>query len=154
MWTKLIELLRVWKKPRKMDLGKHVYDIILGYSRWRSNRVNDMVLLPIDYMVRPANLLPKRMPTEAEILWLEFEAEWKATNQKILILQKDLEQCHYDVKIQRDEIRKSDQKYKLLLEDFKKLGLENTRLKKGPKGNASKPNKRIKIEEDKKTKKL
>ena len=63
-------------------------------------------------------------------------------------------QYHYDMEIQRDEIRKRDQKYELLLEDFKKLGLENARLKKRPKGKARNPSKRIKIEEDKKTKKL
>ena len=58
------------------------------------------------------------------------------------------------MEIQRDEIWKRDQKYELLLEDFKKLGLKNEKLKKGPKGKASNPNKRIEIEKDKKTKKL
>ena len=51
-------------------------------------------------------------------------------------LQKDLGQCCYDMEIQRNQIRNSDQKYELLLEDFKKLGLENARLKKGLKGKA------------------
>ena len=45
-----------------------------------------------------------------------------------------------------------DQNYELLLEDFKKLGLENVRLKKRPRGKVDNPIKRIKIEEDKKTK--
>ena len=49
-----------------------------------------MILLPADDMVQPANLLPKRMSTEVKILSLEFEAEKKAANQKILGLQVDL----------------------------------------------------------------
>ena len=48
-----------------------------------------MVLPPINDMVQPANLLPKRMPIEVEILRSEFETERKTTNQKILRLQKD-----------------------------------------------------------------
>ena len=56
------------------------------------------------------------------------------------------------MEIQRDEIRKMDQNYELLLEDFKKLGPENVRLKKRPRGKADNPIKRIKIEDDKKTK--
>ena len=76
-------------------------------------------------MVQLACLLSKRVPTEDEILRLEIEVERKATNLKILRLQEDLRQCHYDTKILKNEIRKKDQKYDLLLEDFKKLGLEN-----------------------------
>ena len=76
------------------------------------------------------------------------------TNQKILRLQEDLGQCHYDMEIQRDEIRKRDQKYNLLLEDFKKLGLENEKLKKRPKGKVNNLSKKMKVEEDKKTKEL
>ena len=37
------------------------------------------------------------------------------------------------MEIQRDEIRERDQKYELLLKDFKKLGLENWKLKKDQK---------------------
>ena len=66
--NQLIELSKVWKEPRRMDLGKHVCDIALSYSTWRSNWVKDMVLPPINDMVQPANLLPKRMPIETEIL--------------------------------------------------------------------------------------
>ena len=58
------------------------------------------------------------------------------------------------MEIQKDQIRERDQKYELLLEDFKIMDLENARLKKGPKGIACNPNKRIKNEEDKKTKEL
>ena len=47
------------------------------------------------------------------------------------MLQEDLGQCHYDMQIKRDEIRKKDQKYDLLLENFKKMGLEYEKLKKG-----------------------
>ena len=113
-----------------------------------------MVLPPVDDMVQPASLLSKRVPTQAKILRSEFEVKWKTTNQKILRLQEDLGQCYYDIELQRDEIRKKDQKYDLLLEDFKKLGLENEKLKKRTKGKANNPTKKMKIEEDKNTKKL
>ena len=63
-------------------------------------------------------------------------------------------QCHYDTEILINEIRKKDQKYDLVLEDFKKLDLENEKLKKGTKGKASNPKKRAKIEEDKRVKDL
>ena len=66
--NQLIELSKAWKEPRRMDLEKHVCDVALGYLTWRSNRVKDMVLLPIDDMVQPVSLLPERVPTEAEIL--------------------------------------------------------------------------------------
>ena len=41
-----------------------------------------------------------------------------------------------------------------MLEDFKKLGLENEKLKKGTTGKASHPWKKAKVEESKKTKEL
>ena len=58
------------------------------------------------------------------------------------------------MKILKNEIWKKDQKYNLLLEDFKKIGLKYEKLKKGSKGKASNPTKKIKIEEDKKVKEL
>ena len=39
----------------------------------------------------------------------------------------------------QNEVRKKDQKYDFLLEDFKKLGLENEKLKGGLKNKASNP---------------
>ena len=51
-------------------------------------------------------------------------------------------------------LKKKDQKYDLLLEDLKKLGLENEKLKKGMKGKASNLSKKMKVNEDKKTKEL
>ena len=61
---------------------------------------------------------------------------------KILKLQENLGQCHYDMEIFKNEIQKKDQKYDLLLEDFKKLGLENEKLKKKAKGKTSHPQKK------------
>ena len=58
------------------------------------------------------------------------------------------------MKILRNEIWKKDQKYDLLLEDFKKMGLEYEKLKKRSKGKAINPTNKIKIEEDKKIKEL
>ena len=71
-------------------------------------------------------------------------------------LEEDLGQCWYDKEIQREQIQERDQKYELLLQDFKKLGLENARLKKELKGKVGNPNKRIKLDDDsqKKTKEL
>ena len=112
-----------------MDLGKQVFDIALNYLAWWSNQVKDLVLPPIDDMVQLACLLSKRVPTATEILRSKIKVKRKETNLKILRLQKDLGQCHYDTKILKNEIRKKDQKYDLLLEDFKNLGIENEKLK-------------------------
>ena len=66
-----------------MDLGKHVCDVAPGYLEWRSNQVKDMVFPPVDDIVQPASPLLEIVPTEAEILRFEFEADRKVTNQKI-----------------------------------------------------------------------
>ena len=49
-----------------------------------------MVLPSIDDLVQPTNLLPKRMPSEVEILKQEFEAEKRVNKEKIMRLQEDL----------------------------------------------------------------
>ena len=122
-----------------MDLGKHVCDVAPSYSAWRLNRVKDLVLPLIDDMVQPTCFLSKKMQTEDENLRSEIKAEGKTTNLKILRLQEDLGQCHFDREILRNEIRKKDRKYDLLLEDFKKSGLKNEKLKKGIKGRTRNP---------------
>ena len=73
----------MWKEPRKMDLGKHICCVVLGYSTWRLNQIKDLVLPPINDMAQSTCLLLKKMPIEAEILILEIETERKATNLKI-----------------------------------------------------------------------
>ena len=92
-------------------------------------------------MVQLACLLSERVPIEAEILRSEIKVERKATNLTILRFQKDLGQCHYDTKILKNEIRRKDQKYDLLLEDFKNLGIENEKLKGWSKSKANNPRK-------------
>ena len=92
-----------------------------------------MALPPVNDMVQPVSLLPERMATKAEIMRSKIETERKVTNQKILRLQEDLGKCQYDMQIQKDEFRKKNQKYDLLLEDFKKMGLEYEKLKKDQK---------------------
>ena len=32
--NQLIELSKIWKEPRQMDIGKHVFDIAPGYLAW------------------------------------------------------------------------------------------------------------------------
>ena len=64
--------------------------ILLQRATWRSNWVKDMVLPSIDNLVQPTNLLPKRMPSEVEILKQEFEAEKRVNREKIMRLQEDL----------------------------------------------------------------
>ena len=108
----------------------------------------------MDDLVQSANLLPERMPTNVEILKQEFDVEKRVSREKNIRLQEDLGQCHYDMEIQKDQIQGKDQKYELLLYDFKKLGLENVKLKKELKGKAGNPSKRIKLEDDKKTNEL
>ena len=88
--NQLIELSKIWKEPRRMELGKYVCDVAPSYSIWRSNRIKDLVLPLVDDMVQSTNLLSERMPIEAEILRSEIDVERKITNQKILRLQEDL----------------------------------------------------------------
>ena len=94
------------------------------------------------------------MPIEAEILRSMIEVERKATDLKILRLQKDLGQCHYNTKIFRNEIHKKDQKYDLLLEDFKNLGIENEKLKGWMKAKQAIPEKRSRLKRSKSVKDL
>ena len=49
----------------------------------------------------------------------EFEVKRKVTREMNMRLQEDMGQCRYDMEIQRDHIQEMDQKYELLLEDFK-----------------------------------
>ena len=42
--NQLIELSRIWKESKRIDLGKHVYDVASGYSTWKSNHVKDLML--------------------------------------------------------------------------------------------------------------
>ena len=48
------------------------------------------------------------------------------------------------MEILKNQIHKKDKKYDLLLKDFKKLGLNNEKLKKGTKRKASNPRKKAK----------
>ena len=67
--NQLIELPKMWKEPRRMDLGKHVYDVAPSCLGWRLNRVKNLVLSIIDEMVQS-----------------EIKVERKVTNLKILRL--------------------------------------------------------------------
>ena len=71
-------------------------------------------MLPfVDETVQRAYLFLQRVPIEVEVLRSKIETKRKATNLKILRLQEDLGQCHYDIEIFKNEIRKKDQKYNL-----------------------------------------
>ena len=59
------------------------------------------------------------MRVEVEIMKQEFEVKRKVTREMNMRLQEDMGQCRYDMEIQRDHIQEMDQKYELLLEDFK-----------------------------------
>ena len=49
--NQLIELSKMWKEPRQMNLEKHVCDIAPGHVACRSNQIKDLVLPPVDNMV-------------------------------------------------------------------------------------------------------
>ena len=54
-------------------------------------------------------------------------------------------QCQYFLKIQEDKVKDERKKRELLLEDFKKLGIKNKRLKDDLKSKKGNPSKRIKL---------
>ena len=100
-----------------------------------------MALLAQDDYVHPACPLPKRMPTELELLRRELEIERKKNSDQDSNYQAKLGQCRYFLKIEEDKVKDERKERELLLEDFKSLGLKNKRLEdelKGRKGNLDK----------------
>ena len=57
-------------------------------------------------------------------------------------------QCQYFLKIQEDKVKDEKRERKLLLQNFKRLGLKNKRLEDELKGKAGNLNKRIKLTKD------
>ena len=57
-------------------------------------------------------------------------------------------QCRYFLKIKKDKVKDERIERESLLEDFKKLGLKNKRLKDELKGKKRNPSKRIKLTEN------
>ena len=100
-----------------------------------------------DDSVQPANPLPKRMPTEIEILRRELEV--KKRRNIDLDPQYDIElgQCRYFLKIREDKVKDERKERELLLEDFKKLSIKNKRLKDDLKSKEGNPSNRIKLTE-------
>ena len=105
---------------------------------WNSNRARDVVLPARDDSVHLACPLKERMPTELELLRQELEIERKKNSDQGSNYQAELGQCRYFLKIEEDKVKDERKERKLLLEDFKSLGLKNKRLEdemKGRKGN-------------------
>ena len=57
-------------------------------------------------------------------------------------------QCRYFLKIEEDKVKDEKKERESLLEDFKKLGIKNKRLKDEMKGRKENPSKRIKLTEN------
>ena len=104
-----------------------------------------MVLPARDDSVHPACPLPERMPTELELLRRELEIERKKNSDQDNNYQAELRQCRYFLKIEEDKMKDERNERKLLLEDFKSLGLKNKRLEDEMKGRKGNPGKRIKL---------
>ena len=96
---------------------------------WNSNRARDVALLARDDSVHPACPLTERMPTELELLRRELEIERKKNLDRDSSYQTELGQCRYFLKIEEDKVKDERRERESLLEDFKKLGLKNKRLK-------------------------
>ena len=100
------------------------------------------MLLPAkDDSVQPACPLPKRMPTEFELLRLELEIERRRNLDQDSSYQAELGQYKYFLKIQEDKVKDERKERELLLEDFKELGLKNKKLEDDLKGKGSRPSK-------------
>ena len=111
---------------------------------WNSNRARDVAFLAKDDSVHPACLLPERMPTELELLRRELEIERKKILDQDNSYQVELGQCRYFLKIEEDKVKDEKKERESLLEDFKKLGLKNKRLKDELKRRKGNPSKKIK----------
>ena len=109
--------------------------------------VKDVMLLVRDDSVQPANPPPERMPTEIEILRWELEVERRRNIDLDHQYHIELGQCQYFLKIQEDKVKDERKERKLLLEDFKKLGIKNKRLEDDLKSKKGNPSKRIKLTE-------
>ena len=107
-----------------------------------------MALPARDDSVHPACPLPERMPTELELLRQELEIERKKNLDQDSSYQTELGQCGYFLKIEEDKVKDERREQESLLEDFKKLGLKNKRLKDEMKGRKGNPSKRIKLTEN------
>ena len=115
---------------------------------WNSNRARDVALPARNDSVHPACPLSERMPTELELLRWEFDIERKKSLDQDSSYQAELGQCRYFLKIEEDNVKDERKERESLLEDFKKLGLKNKRLKDELKGRKGNPNKRIKLKEN------
>ena len=113
----------------------------------KSIRVKDAMLPTRDDSVQPTNPLPERTPTEIEILKRKLEVEKRRSIDLDHQYHTELGQCQYFLKIQEDKVKDERKGRELLLEDFKKLGIKNKRLKDDLKSKKENPSKRIKLME-------
>ena len=88
------------------------------------------------------------MPTELELLRRELEIERKKNLDQDSSYQAELGQCRYFLKIEEEKVKDERKERESLLEDFKKLGLKNKRLKDELKGRKENLSKRIKLMEN------
>ena len=107
-----------------------------------------MALPARDDSIQPTCPLPERLPTELELLRWELEIERKKNLDQDSSYQAKLGQCRYFLKIEEDKVKDERKERESLLEDFKKLGLKNKRLKDELKGRKGNPSKRIKLTEN------
>ena len=109
--------------------------------------MKDVVLPTKDDSIQLVDPLLERMPTEVEILRRELKIEKRKNIDQDHQYQADLGQCQYFLKIQEDKVKDEKRERELLLQDFKKLGLKNKRLKDELKGKGGNLSKQIKLTE-------
>ena len=129
-------------------MTRHGRDIAPDYLKWNSIRAKDVSLPTRDDFVQPACPLSERMSTEFELLKRELEIERKKNLDQDSSYQVKLGQYKYFLKIQEDKVKDERKERELLLEDFKKLGLKNKRLKNDLKGKGGRSSKGVKRMED------
>ena len=129
-------------------MTRNGHDIASGYLEWNSIRVKDVALPATNDSVQPVFPLPEKMPTKFELLMWELEIERKRNLDQDSSYQVELEQYKYFLKVQEDEVKDERRERELLLENFKKLGLKNKRLKDELKGKGDRLSKRVKLMED------
>ena len=73
--VQLAELSKLWTEPQRAEIARHSYDLAPGYLEWKAISVKDVMLPVRDDFVQSAHPLPKRIPTEIEILRKELVVE-------------------------------------------------------------------------------
>ena len=65
---RIVELVKIWKEPHRVDPDKSSDRVTHGYIAWRANRIKNVLYLPVNNSVNPADLSLVMIPSEIKLL--------------------------------------------------------------------------------------